>query len=216
MLAKSGNRIEERTPAENLHVEVVTGLAAIMEALGRDGAASSPSAGSNLGLEPARSAATKVNEDISPRIWNVHDFSSTGFGLLIDQNAGEHVTLHSLIALRQPGAAHWALGAIARKLANRAEAQTLIGVEILSYRPLAVTLKRVNKTDNAAATRALYVMGRDGNGKRDFLVLRLADFASRNIFEIPIQAMHYRVRLNRAVKKGPDWIALRFEVDNKR
>lgn len=220
ILAKSGNRIEERTPAQNLEVEVVTGLAAIMQALGRDGAAASSGAGSSLGPEPARSSTATKNEDGPPEIWKVHDFSSTGFGLLIDRTAGEHAALHNLIALRQPGAAHWALGAIVRKLTNRAQGKTLVGVEILSYRPLAVTLKRVTKTeaqtDSAAATRALYVMGRDGDGKRDFLVLRLADFASRNVFEIPIQAIHYRVRLNRAVKKGPDWIALRFEVDNKR
>ena len=216
ILAKSGNRIEERTPGQNLEVEVVTGLAAIMEALGRDGAASQSGAGSSLGLEQTRSSAAKKNEDSPPGVWKVHDFSSTGFGLLIDRDAGAHAALHNLIAMRQPGAAHWALGAIVRKLTNRAQGQTLIGVEILSYRPLAVTLKRVDKTDNAAATRALYVMGRDGDGKRDFLVLRLADFTSRNIFEIPIQAIHYRVRLNRALKKGPDWIALRFEVDNKR
>jgi cyclic-di-GMP-binding protein len=216
ILAKSGNRIEERTPAQNLEVEVVTGLAAIMEALGRDGTASSPGAGKGIGLGPGRSSAATRNEDSPPGIWKVHDFSSTGIGLLTDRNAGEQAALHNLIALRQRGAAHWALGAIVRKLTNRAEGQTLVGVEILSYRPLAVTLKRVDKTESAAIARALYVMGRDSDGKRDFLVLRQADFALRNVFEIPIRTIHYRVRLNRAVKKGPDWIALRFEVDNKR
>jgi hypothetical protein len=216
ILARSGNRIEERTPAQNLVVEVVTGLATIMEMLGRDGAA--PPSG--IGVKPGRSSAAKIDEDAAPVIWKVHDFSSTGFGLLFDRIAGEDAVMHSLIALRQPGAVHWALGTIVRKLTNRAQGQTLVGVEILSYRPLAVTLKRVNaaeaKTGSATATPALYVLGRDSDGKRDFLVLRLGDFASRNIFEIPIQAIHYRVRLNRAVKKGPDWIALRFEVENKR
>jgi cyclic-di-GMP-binding protein len=219
ILARSGNRVEERVQAADLEVEVEIGLEAILKVVSAD-RASAANAGLSLQLLDPGGAAQKPDEGL-PKVWKVHDFSSHGYGLLIERSTGERVALHNLIALRSPGKGHWALGTIVRKLSNRIQGQTLFGVEIMSYRPLPVPLIRV-APDRAAPTtdgvgiHALYVAGKDNDGRRDFLVLRLSDFVSRNVFELLTHGAYYRVRLNRAVKKGADWIALRFEVDNKR
>jgi len=211
ILARSGNRIEERTQVQHMSVDVVVGFEAILGTLSQAG--SSP--GLSLAVAP---------EDLGlPSSWRVHDFSSAGFGLLLDRTDAELVPLQSLIALRMPGEERWALGAIVRKLTNRVQGQTLFGVEVLSYRPMRVPLRRFaqqradsDETVLVGQTEGIYVPGKDNDGRRDFLVLRSRDFAARHVFEVPARDSHYRIRLNRAVKKGADWIALRFEVDNKR
>ena len=205
ILAKSGNRIEARTQAQDLVVEVTLGIDAIVKTL------DASSTSTSLALEPATQAT-------GPELWRVHDYSSSGFGLLVDRATGECVPLQTLIALRSPGGQHWALGAIVRKLTNRVQGQTLIGIEMLSFRPLLVRMNRLATTpaELGETTIGVYVPGKDADGKRDFLVLHQTDFSTRNLFEIASGGVHFRVRLNRAVKKGIDWIAMRFEVDNKR
>ena len=104
-----------------------------------------------------------------------------------------------------------------RKLTNRVQGQTLIGIEMLSNRALPVRMERTGTSAPVTdGLHAMYLPGSDNEGKRDFLVLRQSEFAARSTFEIPTRGTHFRVRLNRAVKKGTDWIAMRFEVDNKR
>ena len=211
ILARSGNRIEERTQVQHMSMDVVVGFEAILATLGAVGAIAEPDRGGAEG------------EAEIPRSWKIHDFSSAGFGLLIDRAAAERVALQSLIAMRKPGEDNWAIGSIVRKLTNRVQGQTLFGVEVLSYRPMRVALRRfaqerpgADETFLTGRTEGIYVPGKDNDGRRDFLVLRPRDFAAKHVFEIPARDAHYRIRLNRAVKKGADWIALRFEVDNKR
>jgi hypothetical protein len=128
------------------------------------------------------------------------------------------VPLQTLIALRTPGAPHWSLGSIVRKLTNRVQGQTLIGIEMLSFRPLPVKLTRApdGADEGPMLTPALYIAGTDNDGKRDVMVVRQGDFAVRSPYEVNARGTQYRLRLNRAVNKGTDWVALRFEVDNKR
>lgn len=211
IMAKSGNRIAERTQAENLTMEVMLGFDAVLNA-----------ADNLSGAKPARLALTPTTGEADANgtgeRWKVHDYSASGFGLLVDRATGECVPLQTLIALRTPGAPHWSLGSIVRKLTNRVQGQTLIGIEMLSYRPLPIRLNRAPGVEapGPATLQALYVAGKDNEGKRDFMVIRQTDFSSRTLLEVTARGMHYRLRLNRAVKKGTDWIALRFEVDNKR
>jgi hypothetical protein len=209
IMAKSGNRIAERTQAENLAMEVVLGFDAVLHAT------------DNLSGEIPTGlsrAATSAANGAAPERWKVHDYSASGFGLLVDRSTGECLPLQTLIALRTPGAPHWSLGSIVRKLTNRVQGQTLIGIEMLSYRPLPVKLTCSPGEDVVGSTLvpALYVAGKDNEGKRDVMVVRQADLATRNLYEVNTRGAHYRLRLNRAVKKGTDWVALRFEVDNKR
>jgi cyclic-di-GMP-binding protein len=209
IMAKSGNRIAERTQAENLTMEVVLGFDAVLHA------ADNMSGEMPTGLTYS---ATRADEQGAPERWKVHDYSASGFGLLVDRSTGECVPLQTLIALRTPGAPHWSLGSIVRKLTNRVQGQTLIGIEMLSFRPLPVKLTRApdGEAKGPLLTPALYIAGKDNDGKRDVMVVRQGDFAVRDQYEVNARGTNYRLRLNRAVNKGTDWVALRFEVDNKR
>ena len=44
------------------------------------------------------------------------------------------------------------------------------------------------------------------------LLVRVADFASDKIFTLAAGGADYQVRLNRVIRKGADWIKVRFEI----
>ncbi|MBL8518350.1 MAG: hypothetical protein JNM76_15425 [Betaproteobacteria bacterium] len=207
ILAHSGNRIAERTLVENQTMRVVMGYDAVLQAVLAPGA--STAAGLSLSLMAG-------STESASETWKVHDFSASGVGLLVDRATGDVVPLQSLVAMRAARDRAWAVGTIVRKLTNRVQGQTLIGIELLSSRGVAVKLLRTGTAPYVEGVDALYLPGTDSDGKRDVLVLRQSEFAARSVFEVPTGGTHFRVRLNRTVKKGTDWIAMRFEVDNKR
>ncbi|MDX2219972.1 MAG: hypothetical protein SF172_13205 [Burkholderiales bacterium] len=207
ILAHSGNRIAERTLVQDQTMRVVLGYDAVLQAVLVPGA----STAGGLSLSLMAGSTESASET-----WRVHDFSASGVGLLVDRATGDVVPLQTLIAMRVSRERAWAVGTIVRKLTNRVQGQTLIGIELLSNRALAVRLLKTGVTPYIDGLDALYLPGTDNEGKRDFLVLRQSEFAARSVFEIPTRGTHFRVRLNRTVKKGTDWIAMRFEVDNKR
>ena len=143
--------------------------------------------------------------------WRVQDLSSRGFGLVVDRVAADGVMLNGLIALRNHETGGWILGTVVRKQARTGGGEVLLGVEVLSYRPIAVELQ----PSQGAPAHALYLPGLDTNGKLDGLMVRPADFRSDVTYSIRTGGATYRVRLNRIIRKGPDWINARFELVSK-
>jgi hypothetical protein len=43
----------------------------------------------------------------------------------------------------------------------------------------------------------------------------LGDFRSGSRFLIRVRGARYRVRLNRIIRKGADWISARYEIESK-
>jgi len=99
-----------------------------------------------------------------------------------------------------------------RKLPNRVRDDTLIGVEVLSYRPIAVEFV---PEKGGGALPAVYLAGTDPAGKLDALIVRLADFHTDQTLVLKAGAATYRIRLNRIIRKGADWIKARFEIESK-
>jgi len=99
------------------------------------------------------------------------------------------------------------VGQVVRKLPNRVRGEMLLGVEVLAYRPVRVALQC-----DGQPLEAIYLPGTDANGKQDALLVRVADFAPDKVFALPAGGAEYRMRLNRVIRKGADWIKVRFEV----
>ena len=55
----------------------------------------------------------------------------------------------------------------------------------------------------------------DTNGKADALIVRAADFGRGNAFVLEAGGARYRIRLNRIIKKGAEWVLSRFEIASK-
>jgi hypothetical protein len=228
VLAGSENRIEERTHFEDREVDVTLGTERIMRKtreapLAPAAAPAASAAGVSETLELSPSGVSVVASDSAPAVesapadpeverWRVYDLSSKGYGLLVDRASAEMVLLNGLIALRNHETGGWIIGTIVRKLANRVRGEILVGVEVLSYRPIPVDLAGAN---GAASMQALYLPGTDPNGKIDSLLLRVGEFRADHPYAIKVHGAAYQIRLNRIIRKGADWIKARFEIEAK-
>jgi hypothetical protein len=236
VLSGHESRIEERTHFEDREVDVVCGAERVMRRV-REGApasmASSPAAaapmqvvtqtieltpsGLSLVSHEPPPATTSVDLDLAadPEIerWRVHDLSSRGFGLIIDHTASDTVLLNGLLALLNHETGGWILGSVVRKRPSRVRGEVLVGVEVLSYHPIAVELV---PAAGGTPAEALYLPGGDSSGKHDSLVVRSGAFDSGRPYAIRTPEGEFRVRMNRIIRKGADWINARFEIEGKK
>jgi len=231
ILAGSENRIEERTQFEDREVDVTLGIDHVMRKV-RAGpiaiAAAAPEAASvaetieitPAGLEltatdgtPAAAAGEAVAQDPEIERWRVQDLSSKGYGLLVERTASDAAMLNGVIGLLNHESGRWIVGSIVRKQANRMRGEMLVGVEVLSYRPIAMELVPAG---GGEALEALYLPGVDTNGKLDSILVRSGQFASDKAYSVKAGGATYQVRLNRILKKGADWIRARFEIESKK
>jgi len=220
-------RVEERTHYEDREVDVVVGAERVMRKV-REGAPRrrggtsatteltqtielSPSGLSMVAPEPG-SPDAPADEDPEIERWRVHDLSSNGYGLIVDRDASEAIPLNGLIALLNQETGGWIVGSVVRKRPSRVLGEVLIGVEVLAYRPIAI---EVASTDGDP-TPALYVPGADTSGKHDSIVVRPGKFDSGRPLAIRAAESEYRLRVNRIIRKGADWINARFEIESKR
>ena len=223
ILAGSENRIEERTHYEDREVDVTIGIELVMRKLrdgpvgpepsaspqqaGTDTVELSPAGMSLVSAAPAGAAPAAPAEDHDFTRLRVLDLSSKGFGLLVDRITSEAILLNGLIGLRNHESGGLIVGQVVRKLPNRVRGEMLLGIEVLAYRPVHVALQC-----DGVPLEAIYLPGADKNGKQDALLVRVADFASDKVFALAAGGAEYRMRLNRVIKKGADWIKVRFEV----
>jgi len=171
----------------------------------------SPS-GMSLVAPQSPEAPAEAPADPDLERWSVHDLSSKGFGLLVEGAASEQVLLNGILALRNHESGGWILATVVRKLANRVNGATLVGVEVLSYRPIAIELAAAG---GPVSTPAIYLPSSEPNGKLDSIVVRVGEFRSDQGLVIKVGTRQFRVRLNRIIRKGADWIRARFEIEAK-
>ena len=211
ILAGSENRIEERTAFEDREVEVALGFERLVRKMlgppGADGAAP-PTAPDAAAPAPGNPAT----HDPEIERWRVHDLSSKGFGLVVDRGAADEVLLNGLVGLRNHETGGWMVGSVVRKLPHRVRGEMLVGVEVLSFRPIAVELHNVKRREDAAA---LYLPGQDTNGKLDSILVNATAFGADNLYDLTVGEAAYRIQLNRIIRKGADWIRARFEIRGK-
>jgi hypothetical protein len=230
ILAGSENRIEERTHFEDREVDVVVGIDRVMrKARERPVEAApatmmaAPAATETIEITPAGlsmvpnepAAAAPEAEPADPEVerWRVHDLSSKGYGLIVERSASDAVMLNGLLGLQNHETGGWIVASVVRKLANRVRGEMMVGVEVLSFRPIPVELVPAGGGD---PIEALYLPGTDTNGKLDSIVVRAGQFTSSNGYAIRTGGAEYRIRLNRIIKKGADWIKARFEIEAKK
>lgn len=227
MLAGAENRIEERTRFEDREVDVVVGLEKVLARI-RRGPEPAPAAAATPGpavtemveISPSGLSLTAVETGAAPAVamdpdlqtWRVKDLSSKGYGLLVDKASADGVMLNGVIGLRNQATGGWIVGCVVRKLANRVRGEILAGVEVLSFRPLRVALE---PAEGGPAVEALYLPGYDGLGKLDSILVRTADFSATTGYRLVAGGATYRIRLNRIVKKGADWVRARFEIESR-
>lgn len=220
-------RVEERTHYEDREVDIVVGAERVLRKV-REGAPRkrgdvaateltqtielSPS-GLSLVAHEARSDETPGVDDPEVERWRVHDLSANGYGLIVDHDASEAIPLNGLVALLNQETGGWIVGNVVRKRPSRVLGEVLVGIEVLSYRPIAIDIISSGSGESAAA---LYVPGADSSGKHDSVIVRPGTYDPGRPLAIRAAGAEYRLRINRIIRKGAEWINVRFEIDSKK
>jgi len=227
IIAGAENRIEERTRFEDREVDVVVGMERLLAKVHGAPAGERPEApraapsvsSEMVEISPSGLSLTAIEAapfhpsaaiDAEVETWRVADLSSKGYGLLVDKASADLVLLNGILGVRNQSSGTWIVGTVVRKLANRVRGEVLAGVEVLCYRPVPVHLAPKAGGDPVAA---LYLPGTDASGKLDSIVVRAADFSAATHYRLGAGGKDYRIRLNRIVKKGADWVRARFEIE---
>lgn len=168
-------------------------------------------------------------------LWRARDISSKGFGFSVGANEVRiPPQLGELLGLLPPMVKHPLLGVVVRKINDPQTNEITLGVEILSPRPLPITVYRVpaisdetsQNTDDSAAEKSpqapvanesmtipgIFAPGIEFDGRLDTLVLPANKFSTADNYIIESGGNKFRIIVNRVVRKSDDWVALRFEV----
>ncbi|NDV11905.1 hypothetical protein [Crenobacter caeni] len=177
---------------------------------------------SRLRQAPASPAteATAALADTLPT-WHVEDQSTSGLGLSLASTGSEWVNLGSLIGYRE--ADSWGLG-IVRRIKRPAPEKLFVGLEIVSERPVAASLRAEDGRPVVAETQlpadrvwqggeiALFVgCVREGR-KVNALILASASYALGKQQYMSARGKHFLIALGRVLEKGADWCLCEIEL----
>lgn len=158
--------------------------------------------------------------------WLMENESSTGFGAIVDAMEKDWIRLGKLVGLKPERSHNWVVGVV-RRLALLESGQRNIGIEVLSSRPVTVTLRAskprhsgytidgIDALDVVLPVSALYLAasGEDKSGVS--LILDSVEYAPGRHFELSARSRSYSIALGRVIEKGDDWLRASFEVLKK-
>lgn len=161
--------------------------------------------------------------------WKLTDISPSGMGFIVENGGAKRLQVGSLIAVKifdagKP-AERWIVATVARKVEQTESKNTMLGVEILSIQPVGVRLQRYDATNHVnnqvsmlGALDALYIPGDDSRGRHDKLLIPFNEIGADNqdsTYQLTTTSATFVVRLNRALRKGTDWLMFGYEVLKK-
>jgi len=191
---------EAREQVAGQSVRVVVGRDAVLSALRSDEAD-----------EPLR---------VEETIWPLHDRSPSGLGARLPLDMEDKAPLGALMAFRDDEDVPWELGNIVRRIRAAEDSVWVVGVRRLSDAPVAIELgvdsDRLMLETKAGGTPAVYAPINADAGRIDGLIVSPEIFSDRSDFLLPTQGSAFRIRANRVIDRGADWVRFGFEVLGKK
>ncbi len=156
--------------------------------------------------------------------WEVENISQTGLGVSLDVMGNEWVGLGSLIGYREGTSDNWSLG-IVRRLKRSSRERIYLGVETLSNRPLAASLRPTDSRliDPTLPPDQVWLAGhisvfmpcRRGGKIVNALVLPLSLYMLGKQFYMSARGKHFQIALGKVMEKGSDWCLAEIELVQK-
>ncbi|MGB9149632.1 MAG: hypothetical protein WCB36_05240, partial [Burkholderiales bacterium] len=231
----SAHRMHDRARAKAMSVELMFGMDQIIDAIrSRSANPFSNVKADALTFDSAEEADIKMFGFVTDRTrlskletaaasssdnnlpYRLHDHSVSGFGVTTDKNSARAVPLGAVVAIRVAGDPQWKVGSVVRKVPH-ADDQILVGIEILSAKPVPVTLQiydpdfPVDMSDKSVD--ALFLPGQ--SGKADSVLIRAGQYSSNTRHKLVTKKGAFVIRLNRVIKQGTHWAAAGLEVISK-
>jgi hypothetical protein len=184
----------DRVKADHETIDVVLGVDAVMHV---------------LGLENADLQHPAVDS------WQLRDKSATGLGALLPLEAGESISLGTLMAFRPSGSERWELASVVRRVRAPDASEWSIGIKRLSDAPLPVLLKALGSAGAVGETSeypAIYAPINADGARINGVVVDAQHQPSSSEFLLPTRRGTFHIRANRVIDRGERWMRLGFEV----
>jgi hypothetical protein len=191
---------DARSAAKGENIEIVIGFESVVEVLGEDDG--------------------EENAAVKQASWMLRDRSDTGLGARVPDEIGASIQPGALIAYRESAEEDWELGAIVRRVRSADEIHWLVGIKRISSSSVALRLQAHSdtlqiETEAAPDPQAIYASVNSSTGRVDSLLVRLKDFQRNANYRLPTRNGAFRIRMNRVIERGDDWMRVGFEVLGK-
>ncbi|AXT45645.1 MULTISPECIES: hypothetical protein [Chromobacterium] len=153
--------------------------------------------------------------------WEVDNVSQTGLGVTLGAMGNEWVGLGALIGFREKSVDGWSLGVVRRVKRNSTD-QIYLGVETLSRRPVAASLRPtdVRLIDPTLPPEQVWLAGHialfvpcQRSGKVvNALLLPLSLYVLGKEFYMTAKGKHFQLSLGKVMDKGSDWCLSEVEL----
>lgn len=170
----------------------------------------------NVGGE---AAVPPLKEEFSR--WDVDNISQTGLGVTLKAMGNEWVGLGALVGFREKSVDSWSLGVV-RRVKRTSPDQIYLGLETLSRRPVAASLRPtdVRLIDPTlppeqvwlAGHIALFVPCQKAGKVINALLLPLSLYVHGKEFYMTAKGKHFQLSLGKVMDKGSDWCLVEVEL----
>ncbi|WP_255496965.1 hypothetical protein [Aquitalea sp. LB_tupeE] len=154
--------------------------------------------------------------------WSVDNVSQTGLGVTLDVLGNEWVSLGGLVGYRDVDSNNWSLGLIRRvKRANQRE-RIYLGLETLSSRPVAASIRPVDSKliDPTLPQEMVWLSGHislfvpfDRGGRRiNALIMPISCYTLGKQYYMTARGKHFQIALGKVLEKGSDWCLAEIEL----
>jgi hypothetical protein len=149
----------------------------------------------------------------SRRTLRLIDASATGLGFEASDRDVIGIAVGDVLGLRISEEEPCVLGRVVRRVPGQVEGQVMIGVEILSRTPQAVTLSRVQKQNRPDDEDVyIYIPGAEDSGAQDAFLLPEKIVIDGSSHEARIGDDVFTLQFNRVRRKGRGWALAGFEI----
>ncbi|AUH52121.1 hypothetical protein CXB49_15490 [Chromobacterium sp. ATCC 53434] len=153
--------------------------------------------------------------------WELENISQTGLGVSLDVMGNEWVGLGGLIGFRESDNDSWSLGII-RRVKRTGRERIYLGIESLSSRPLAASLRPTDARlidptlppDQVwlAGHISLFMPYRRAGKLINALILPLSLYMLGKQFYMTARGKHFQIALGKVLEKGSDWCMAEVEL----
>jgi hypothetical protein len=178
-----------------------------------------------LGFDLARAALdNEADDDVPPPPtvnWLLRDKSKSGLGAVLPDVLGAQIPVGALIGFRGSADDEWELGTVVRRIKSADETEWAVGIKRLSDSPVALMLKAYAEGPSleqeiAPGVASIYAPINAETGRVDGLIVSATAYGKSAEYFLPARGGAFRIRANRVIDRGDQWVRFGFEVLGKK
>jgi hypothetical protein len=145
----------------------------------------------------------------------VLDFSETGMGLISSAEIAQSIAVEDLVAVRLRTGEGVLLGTVVRKAVGLEHNTVVLGVSLLSKRPLRMTVSMATPHAGTITFDTIFLQGSSAEGNGDAMILSDATYRFNSTLTTGFGDEVFHVRPGRVRRHGRGWKLVSFDVSTE-